>query len=46
MADVQTAVMPLLATEQAGLVNGLLTLLTNLESKLCREDMLDALDRV
>jgi hypothetical protein len=46
MADIQTAVMPLLATEQAGLVNGLLTLLTNLEGKLTREDMPDALDRV
>jgi hypothetical protein len=46
MADIQTAVMPLLATEQAGIVNGLLTLLTNLEGKLTREDMPDALDRV
>jgi hypothetical protein len=46
MADIQTAVMPLLATDQAGIVNGLLTLLTNLESKLTREDMPDALDRV
>jgi len=46
MADIQTAVMPLLATEQAGLVNGLLTLLTNLEGKLTREDMPDALNRV
>jgi hypothetical protein len=46
MADIQTAVMPLLATEQAGMVNGLLTLLTNLEGKLTREDGTDALDRV
>jgi hypothetical protein len=38
--------MPLLATEQAGMVNGLLTLLTNLEGKLTREDGTDALDRV
>jgi hypothetical protein len=46
MADIQTVVMPLLATDQAGMVNGLLTLLTNLEGKLCREDGTDALDRV
>jgi len=46
MAEIQTAVMPLLVTEHAGTVNGLLTLLTNLEGKLTREDMPDALDRV
>lgn len=46
MAEIQTAVMPLLAGPNAGLVNGLLTLLTNLEGKLTREDMPDALDRV
>jgi len=46
MADIQTAAMPMLATDQAGLVNGLLTLLTNLEGKLTREDMSDALNRV
>jgi hypothetical protein len=46
MADIQAAVMPLLAAEQAGMVNGLLTLLTNLEGKLTREDGTDALDRV
>jgi hypothetical protein len=46
MAEIQTAVMPLLAGESAGMVNGLLTLLTNIEGKLCREDGTDALDRV
>ena len=46
MAEIQTAVMPLLAGESAGMVNGLLTLLTNVEGKLCREDGHDALDRV
>jgi hypothetical protein len=46
MAEIQTAVMPLLAGESAGLVNGLLTLLTNIEGKICREDGHDALDRV
>jgi hypothetical protein len=46
MAEIQTAVMPLLAGESAGKVNGLLTLLTNIEGKLCREDGTDALDRV
>jgi hypothetical protein len=46
MAEIQTAVMPLLAGDSAGMVNGLLTLLTNIEGKLCREDGHDALDRV
>jgi hypothetical protein len=46
MAEIHDAVMPLLAGASAGTVNGLLTLLTNLEGKLCREDGSDALDRV
>jgi hypothetical protein len=46
MSQVQEAVMPLLAGPNAGLVNGLLTLLTNVEGKLCRVDGPDALDRV
>jgi len=46
MAEIQTAVMPLLTGPNSGLVNGLLTLLTNIEGKLCREDGDDALDRV
>jgi hypothetical protein len=46
MADIQTAVMPLLSGESAGTVNGLLTLLTNLEGKLCRKNGPDALDFV
>jgi hypothetical protein len=46
LEQVQLAVMPLLSGESAGLVNGLIGLLTNLEGKLCREDGNDALDRV
>jgi hypothetical protein len=46
LAEIHEAVMPLLAGASAGTVNGLLTLLTNLEGKLCREDGSDALDRV
>jgi hypothetical protein len=46
MEEIQTAVIPLLSGESAGTVNGLLTLLTNLEGKLCRKDGPDALDRV
>jgi hypothetical protein len=46
MAEIHEAVMPLLAGASAGMVNGLLTLLTNVEGKLCREDGPDALDRV
>jgi hypothetical protein len=46
LAEIHDAVMPLLAGASAGTVNGLLTLLTNLEGKLCREDGADALDRV
>jgi hypothetical protein len=38
--------MPLLSGELSGTVNGLLTLLTNVEGKLCRKDGDDALDRV
>jgi hypothetical protein len=46
MEQVQSAVMPLLAGEQADMTNGLISLLTNLEGKLCRVDGDDALDRV
>jgi hypothetical protein len=46
MAEIHDAVMPLLSGASAGMVNGLLTLLTNIEGKLCREDGSDALDRV
>ena len=46
MEQVQSAVMPLLAGEQADMTNGLINLLTNLEGKLCRVDGDDALDRV
>ncbi len=46
MEQVQQAVMPLLASEQADMTNGLISLLTNLEGKLCRVDGDDALDRV
>ena len=46
MTQVQTAVMPLLSGQNAATVNGLITLLTNLEGKLCREDGNDALDRL
>jgi hypothetical protein len=46
MADIQTAVMPLLTGPNQGIVNGLLTLLTNLEGKLRGKDGDDALDRV
>ena len=46
MAEIQTAVMPLLTGPNQGIVNGLLTLLTNLEGKLCGKDGEDALDRV
>jgi hypothetical protein len=46
MADIQTAVMPLLTGPNSGIVNGLLTLLTNLEGKLRSKDGDDALDRV
>ena len=46
LEQVQQAVMPLLAGESAGLVNGLIGLMINLEGKLCREDGNDALDRV
>jgi hypothetical protein len=46
LAEIHAAVMPLLSGESAGTVNGLLTLLTNLEGKLCRKDDHDALDRV
>jgi hypothetical protein len=46
LAEIHAAVMPLLSGESAGMVNGLLTLLTNIEGKLCREDGPDALDRV
>ncbi len=46
LEQVQQAVMPLLASEHANLVNGLSDLLTNLEVKLCLMDGTDALDRV
>ena len=46
MAQVQSAVMPLLSGPNAAQVNGLITLLTNLEGKLCRLDGSDALDRL
>lgn len=46
MDQVQQAVMPLLSGPNAGIANGLLTLLTNLEGKLKDEDRKDALDRV
>ena len=46
MAQVQAAVMPLLSGTNAATVNGLITLLTNVEGKLCRLDGNDALDRV
>jgi hypothetical protein len=46
MDEIQTVVMPLLTGESSGVVQGLLTLLTNLEGKLCRKDGDDALDRV
>lgn len=46
MEQVQTAVMPLLSGPNAAMVNGLTTLLSNLEFKLCLEDGKDALDRV
>jgi hypothetical protein len=46
MAEIQTVVMPMLSGELSGIVNGLATLLTNLEGKLCRKDGDDALERV
>jgi hypothetical protein len=46
MAEIQTVVMPMLSGESSGIVNGLATLLTNLEGKLCRKDGDDALERV
>jgi hypothetical protein len=46
MAHIQPAVMPLLTGPNAGIVNGLLILLTNIEGKLTREDKCDALNRV
>jgi hypothetical protein len=46
LAEIHEAVLPLLSGASAGMVNGLLTLLTNIEGKLCREDGADALDRV
>jgi hypothetical protein len=46
LAEIHEAVMPLLSGASAGVVNGLMTLLTNIESKLCRKDGDDALDRV
>jgi hypothetical protein len=46
MAEIQTVIMPMLSGESSGIVNGLATLLTNLEGKLCRKDGDDALDRV
>jgi hypothetical protein len=46
MDEIQTVVMPMLSGESSGIVNGLATLLTNLEGKLCRKDGDDALERV
>jgi hypothetical protein len=46
MQQIQDMVLPLLTTEYAGQVNGLLILMTNLEGKLTREDGADALDRI
>jgi hypothetical protein len=46
LAEIHDAVMPLLSGASAGMVNGLLTLLANIEGKLCRKDGDDALDRV
>jgi hypothetical protein len=46
LVTIQTIVLPLLETEYAGRVNGILTLLTNLEMKLVRLDGEDALERV
>lgn len=46
MSQINELVIPLLSGESANMVNGLLTLLTNLEGKLCRVDGRDALDRV
>ena len=46
MTTIQTIVLPLLAGENAGTVNGILTLLTNIEGKLCRLDGEDALERI
>lgn len=46
METIQTIVLPLLSGENAGMANGILTLLTNIEGKLCRLDGEDALERI
>lgn len=46
MEQIQEAVMPLLDGPYAGMVNGILILLTNLEMKLTKEDGPNALDNI
>jgi len=46
MEQIQEAVMPLLSGPYAGMVNGILILLTNLEMKLTKEDGPNALDNI